>query len=114
MKIAETFECKIVDEYGHVFDDAIATILDGHEFLNRGFSAEAPGSAFVFKTETDGVAYRVMYWYNKESVGKFKARPLLIADGGGFTDIIKADMIHAEAKEIMAKPKHFSLLNATC
>ena len=104
MRIADTFQCKIVDEYGGVYPDAIATILDGHEFLNRGFSADAPGSQYVFKTETDGAAYRVMYWYNKESVGKYKSRPLLVAEGNGFTDVIKADMAHAEAKEIVAKP----------
>ena len=103
MKIADTFPCKIVDEYGGVYPDAIATILDGHEFFNRGFSAEAPGSAYAFKTEIDGAAYKVMYWYNKESVGVFKARPLLVAEGGGFTDSIKVDMVHPEAKEIMAK-----------
>ena len=104
MTIADTFQCKIIDEYGGVYPDAFVAILDGHEYLNRSFSAEAPGSNYVFKTRTDGAAYMVMYWYSKELVGKFKSRPLRVAEGDGFTNIIKADMDHGEAIEIMERP----------
>tara|TARA_R110002051_G_C8504477_1_gene465336 strand:+ start:159 stop:533 length:375 start_codon:yes stop_codon:yes gene_type:complete len=106
MKIAETFECQIVDEYGGVYPNAYVAILDGHEYLNRGFSAEAPGSEYVFDTTIDGASYMVMYWYTKENVGKFKSRPLRIADGAGFTNVVEVDMDHAEALEIMARPLH--------
>lgn len=103
MKIADTFECKIVDEYGGVYPNAVVAILDGHEYLNRGLHADAPGSAYSFKTSTDGASYEVMYWYKRENIGKFKARPLRVADGDGFTDVIAVDMEHAEAVEIMSR-----------
>lgn len=103
MKIAETFTCKIIDEYGGVYPEAIVSILDGHEYSNRSFSADAPGSAFTFKTGTDGLAYEVMYWYDKDKVGKFKSHPLRIPEGSGFTDIIRVDMDNAIIKEIMLK-----------
>lgn len=103
MKIAETFECKIVDEYGGVYPNAVVVILDGHEYLNRGLHADAPGSPFSFKTNTEGASYEVMYWYKRENMGKFKSRPLRILDGDGFTDAIAVDMEHAEAVEIMSR-----------
>jgi len=103
MKIADTFECKIVNEYGGFFPNAVVSILDGHEFLNRGLHADAPGSAYSFKTQTDGASYEVMYWYKRENIGKFKSCPLRIADGDGFTDVITVDMEHPEAIEIMGR-----------
>tara|TARA_R110000851_G_C12700476_1_gene526058 strand:- start:71 stop:442 length:372 start_codon:yes stop_codon:yes gene_type:complete len=103
MRIAETFVCKIVDEYGGVYPEAVVSILDGYEYSNRGFSAEAPGSAFVFKTATDGLSYEVMYWYDKDKVGKFKSHPLRIPEGNGFTDVIRVNMDDAEIMEIMEK-----------
>jgi hypothetical protein len=104
MTIAETFQCKIIDEYGGEYPEAIVAILDGHEYLNRSFNADAPGSEFVFKTRTDGVSYMVMYCYKRENVGKFKWRPLRIADGDGFTNVIKVDMEHPEAVELLERP----------
>ena len=103
MKIADTFECKIVDEYGGVYPNAVVAILDGHEYLNRGLHADAPGSAYSFETSTDGASYEVMYWYKRENIGKFKARPLRIADGDSFTDAITVDIEHPAAKEIMSR-----------
>jgi hypothetical protein len=103
MKIADTFECKIIDEYGGVYPNAVVVILNGHEYLNRGVRADAPGAAYSFKTKTDGAAYEVMYWYKRENVGKFKSRPLRVVDGDGFTDAIPVDMAHAEAIEIMGR-----------
>jgi len=102
MKIAETFQCKIVDEYGGVYPNAIVAILDGHEYMNRSFTAEDAGSTYKFTTTTDGVSYMVMYWYEKDNVGKFKSRPLRIADGDGFTNVIGVDMDHPIAAEILA------------
>jgi len=103
MKIADTFECKVVNEYGGVFPDAVVSILDGHEYSNRGIHADAPGSTYSFKTQTDGATYEVMYWYKRENIGIFKACPLRIAEGEGFTDILTVDMTHPEAIEIMAR-----------
>ncbi len=99
--IVETFECKIIDEYGGVYPNAIVAILDGHEYRNRGFSADGPGSSYSFTDEIDSVSYMVMYWYEKGNIGKFKSRPLRIAEGEGFTNVIGVDMEHPIAKEIL-------------
>ena len=100
MKIAETVRCKIIDEYGMVFPDAVAVILDGHIYNNTGFHAEDIGSEFVFSDTVDGITYEVMYFYGEEYVGKYKSRPLKIKDGDGFTTAIPVDMTHPESEQV--------------
>ena len=102
MRIAETFECKIIDEYGMAFPKAIAVILDGHIFQDTGFHAEDIGSEFVFSDSVGGITYEVMYYYGAEYVGKFKSRPLKIKDGEGFTTAIPVDMEHPESVRVQA------------
>ena len=46
MKIADTFQCKIVDEYGMTYPHAVAAILDAHEYSNFGIHADAVGDEY--------------------------------------------------------------------
>lgn len=100
MKIAETFECPIIDEYGGSYPNAIVAILDGHEYSNRGFHADDIGSELVFESSIDGVSYEVMYYYGEDFVGKYRSRPLKIKSDEGFTTSIPVDMEHVESEQI--------------
>ncbi len=102
MTTANLFQTPIKDEYGNTFPQAQAAILVSEIIEGSTRRAEEVGAPYSKSKTIIGCTYNVQYYGNPQAKAQgFFTRTLRSFVDGGFTDVLEADMEHAESQSLL-------------
>ncbi len=99
----KVFTNKIKDEYGMEFNGCLIAIRGISASSQITLRSENCTANYTIKHDVEPVVYQANYWGNATLKQQgFKSRPLKVADGDEFTDLIEVDMNNPEVERILA------------
>ena len=103
MAQVKTFYCKIKDEYGQTFPQALVAVRAFSEMSqNTGSSEDCEGEYFI-NGDTQAITYSLNYWYSDAHKAEgYRSRPFKIDNDGTLEDVIVADLTDAEVIGILS------------
>lgn len=103
MQEVEIFGAKVVDEYGGEYPHAIVSVLRASETTQTTIESHDGVAPYDVESEVGGIAYSVNYHYTATTKAQGKrSRPLIIEEGGDFTNVLTANLHTESAAAILS------------